>query len=81
MKTILSFFIGLLALLGISNNTEANVSKNFEKTIMNISEQTPLVLSHFQDTSQGNEISWHYSHQSHSSHYSHQSHSSHRSSW
>jgi len=79
--TILGLSLGLI---GIGQGVNADIPKNVKTRIMNINQQTPLVLyqgSAIIKSDEGTVISWHSSHRSHYSHYSHRSHSSHYSSY
>jgi len=69
-----------------TSRAAARYAKEQDKEFKEISNKTPLILTHSQDLYriQDQQIAqhWsHYSHQSHQSHYSHQSHWSHYSSY
>ncbi len=80
--------IGVLSLVGISTNSSstaiasASQSSDFNSSINNVVESTPLYLFHGSEIQNTDNtiVSGHYSHQSHQSHVSHSSHRSHYSS-
>lgn len=81
MKKLFAFIISSVLLMSASS-----VSTSTGEEIRKITQDTPLILQHFNssfdnDSEFTTETGWHYSHSSHASHSSHQSHYSHRSGY
>jgi hypothetical protein len=77
--------LGLFAVLGTyaKDAKACLIPSATQKIHKNITESTPLYLTHAMDlfSTSDNLMTWHYSHESHRSHWSHQSHQSHYSGY